>query len=109
MASPIQEYSMKLSSKHVYDNTCLLSKEFLWGMRLNFDNEVVMGASHILLIVFDMMSSRGSYRAATIALGLQPALLSPAIQNCFMLPEFFSFPVFNNSSRTPDILFAHSN
>jgi len=63
-----------------------------------------MGASCILLIVFNM-SSRGSRRVATIALGLQPAVLSPVTCNCFMSTEEFSyFPVFNNSLRTPDVL-----
>lgn len=65
------------------------------GNEAKFDNEVVTGVSRILLIVLDMKSSRGSRRASTIALGWQPALLSPATCKSFVLLEFFSsFPVF---------------
>lgn len=57
-ALPIQEYVTKFPSTHSYCNPCLLRKECLCGVKLNFDIDSVLVASNILLIVLDRMSIR---------------------------------------------------
>lgn len=106
MVLHVQEYVTKSSSKHTYNNACLLRKGFIWGINLNLDSEVVTGASHMLLIVFYKMSTRA-------AAGLPP-LLWDCNQPFFPLPHETASCCLNSSTSSLfltilDILFAHSN
>lgn len=106
MVLHVQEYATKSSSKHTYNNACLLRKGFIWGINLNLNSEVVTGASHMLLIVFYKMSTG-------VAAGLTP-LHWDCKQPFFPLLHETASCCLNSSPSSLfltilDILFAHSN